>query len=655
MTAPILSCFRCGTMVPEGSRFCQNCGAQVSDPNAATVAYTAPSENALLASLRRDLAGQYDVDAELGRGGMAVVYRAVETDLRRTVALKVLPPELAHSPSTAERFKREARTAAGLDHPNIIPIFRVGQAAGTHFFAMKFIEGKGMDDVVERQGALAIPVVVHVMRAAASALAYAHERGVVHRDIKGANILADRDGRVVVSDFGIARAAAEGTMTSSGAVMGTPQFMSPEQCAGDRVGPPSDQYSLGIFAFQMLTGEVPFTGDTLLAVIHHHLETPPPDITLVREDVPASLRAIVERLLTKEPEGRYADTADLVAALEAIPADVADPRAGQALLKDLVRGASVPRVRTASMPPLVTSRSIRPRSRVPASVPPGSPPTDPNAATVRVSSPTIGRTGGAATAGAAPVAPAAARRPWMLAAAAGVLLVGAPSLWYATKDGPPAPPASEPVRSGTSAGDSSVQTGAAAPLRTEPEELPSPIPALPSRGGDTAAPAVGWVALRGLPAGARATIAGKRVGAVAELAPGKYPLSISATGYTPFVQTITITPGDTLPLSPRLDPVAYAANGKSAGGQGAAPVPAAPTMPAATGKIRLRTSPADARILVDGRVLGQGVVVDSVLTAGSHQLRIASSGYVTKDTTIVVRAGETLSLGMLALKPEGTP
>src|SRR5207249_981439 len=155
---------------------------------------------------------------------------------------------------------------------------------------------------------------------------YAHDRGIVHRDLKGANILVDRDGRVMVSDFGVALRASDVTLTADGTVIGTPPFMSPEQCAGRRAGPQSDQYSLGIVAFQMLTGAVPFQADTLLGIMHHHFFTPVPDVRLVRDDVPSALIDVLHVALAKEPGARYASTRDMLTAVEAIPFSEADRR-----------------------------------------------------------------------------------------------------------------------------------------------------------------------------------------------------------------------------------------------------------------------------------------------------------------------------------------
>src|SRR5437867_6217469 len=287
---------------------------------------------------------------------MAAVFKALDVSLRRPVALKVMFPAAAIGGAVAERLRREARMAAGLDHPNIVPIYRVAQAGGIHYIVMKFIEGRPLDAIVEAQGALPLPVVVTVLRAATSALAYAHERGTVHRDIKSSNILIDQEGRVYVSDFGLARATEDTKVTPSGAVLGTPQFMSPEQCAGHPVGPQGDQYSLGIVAFQMLAGEAPFEASSVLAVVQHQYFTPPPDLRNVRTDVPDALLAIITRLVAKDPAHRFTNTSDLVTVLEALPFHTEDQRVAKDILRRLARGYHVPIVETGELPPLPDAR-----------------------------------------------------------------------------------------------------------------------------------------------------------------------------------------------------------------------------------------------------------------------------------------------------------
>src|SRR5581483_6148074 len=288
------------------------------------------ARQALLELARRELAEDYDVDKEIGRGGMAVVYKAKERELRRTVALKVLPPGLALGASVVERFKREAQMAASLDHPNIIPIYRVGQTASMLYLAMRYVEGRPLDSVIAQQGALSVPAVIGVLRSAVAALTYAHEHGIVHRDIKGANILIDTSGRVIVTDFGVARAVENASMTTTGSVIGTPYFMSPEACAGKVAGPQSDQYSLGVVVFQMLTGAVPF-----------HADTPAADITGVRKDVPPALVAVLKRMLMKDPAQRYGTTRELLVAVDAIPLTEAERTEGEGALRELATGSAV--------------------------------------------------------------------------------------------------------------------------------------------------------------------------------------------------------------------------------------------------------------------------------------------------------------------------
>ncbi len=347
-----MNCFRCGAEVPEDARFCASCGTLAVDPHEATVVIETEDSGALFQKVRMVLAGEFDVERELARGGMGVIFKATEVGLRRVVALKVLPPELGFSAKIAERFKREARMVAELDHPNIIPVYRIGQQGGIFFIAMKFIEGRSLGLIIDTQGALPMPVALHVLRGATRALAYAHDRHIVHRDIKGANILVDQDGRVMVSDFGVALRSSDVNLTADGTVIGTPPFMSPEQCAGRRTGPQSDQYSLGIVGFQMLSGAVPFHADTIAGVMQHHFFTRAPDVRQARDDVPAALAEVLNRTLEKDPAARFPTTRDMLAALEAIPFSESDRRESEQALRQLVQGTAIARVATRSLPAL---------------------------------------------------------------------------------------------------------------------------------------------------------------------------------------------------------------------------------------------------------------------------------------------------------------
>lgn len=363
-------CLRCGATVPDGSRFCGRCGLLVSDPQVSTVILEGATGEAEIERLRHVFAGDFDVEHEVGRGGMGVIYRATEVALQRPVALKVLAPGLGTAPRSTERFRREARVVAELDHPNIVPVYRVGQVGGVLYIAMKLVDGRALDSILRVQGPLTVPVALYVLRAAGRALAYAHRRAIVHRDIKSANLLVDGDGRVLVTDFGVALHAADLTLTEAGAVIGTPAFMSPEQCAGQRAGPQSDQYALGVVAFEMLAGAVPFESDTIAGYIHQHLHTPPPDLRLVRDDLPEPLLVLVERLLAKHPEDRYATSQAMLDAIEALPFNEQDRRGSEETLRYLARGADVPRVPSRELPRMsdavtlvVTRRPARPRVR----------------------------------------------------------------------------------------------------------------------------------------------------------------------------------------------------------------------------------------------------------------------------------------------------
>ncbi|HKG92836.1 MAG TPA: serine/threonine-protein kinase [Gemmatimonadaceae bacterium] len=330
------NCANCDSaLAPTEARFCVDCGVPVPE---AWAPASAVSGDSLVEELRAGLAPTYLIEGELGRGGMAVVLRAVDAELGRRVALKVLPPRLALNEDLAARFLREAQVTASLDHAGIMPVYSVGRAGRTPYFAMKLIDGVTLDDVITAHGPMPVTAVLHVLRETAAALAYAHEHGVIHRDVKSGNIMLDRDGRVVVMDFGIARAVEEAALATRSTVVGTPHYMSPEQCAGRRVGPPCDQYALGVVAFQMLAGVVPFDADSLPAIIQHHLSTPAPDVCDLRPDAPPALGQIVRRLLAKKPGRRYATTAAVLAAVDAVPCPDGDRRLGAEIVRSLARG-----------------------------------------------------------------------------------------------------------------------------------------------------------------------------------------------------------------------------------------------------------------------------------------------------------------------------
>lgn len=268
--------------------------------------------------VREALASEYDVTAELGRGGMAIVYRAVELSLEREVAIKVLPASMAFDTEFVQRFQNEARTAAGLEHPHIIPVYRVGRAGNTIYFVMKFLRGGSLSDLLVRRGRLGAPEIRRLLMDTGTALGHAAQRGTVHRDIKPDNILFDEFGVSAVTDFGIAKAARGHRLTGTGMSIGTPHYMSPEQARAQQTDGRSDLYSLGVVAYQCLSGRVPFDGEDGFAIGYQHIMEPLPEPVLSDPDE-RRLFVIIRRLLSKEPAGRYADANAMVAALSTGP------------------------------------------------------------------------------------------------------------------------------------------------------------------------------------------------------------------------------------------------------------------------------------------------------------------------------------------------
>ena len=278
------------------------------------------SDTELRSLVERALGAHYELDCEIGRGGMGVVYRAKDRRLKRTVAIKVLPPELAFRSEIKTRFLREAEMAAQLNHPNIVDIYAVDEAGGIVFFVMAYITGDNVAKLLHEHGALSIDQTRRILRDVADALAYAHERGVIHRDIKPDNILIDADsGRPMVTDFGIARAVSEGEtrLTATGIAIGTPTYMSPEQAAGERaIDGRSDLYSLGILGYQMLSGEPPFVANSTPAILVKHVSERPTPIEQRRSDVPPDLARVIMRLLEKDPANRFPSAGAVVVALD---------------------------------------------------------------------------------------------------------------------------------------------------------------------------------------------------------------------------------------------------------------------------------------------------------------------------------------------------
>src|SRR6478672_7081221 len=268
-------------------------------------------------ALQAALAGEYSLQRELGRGGMGIVYLARDVQLDRDVAIKVLPSHLASTAESRERFLREARTAAGLSHPHIVPIHRVGEADGFVYFVMSYVEGETLGDRLRRDGPLAPADATRVLREVAWALAYAHGRGIVHRDVKPDNILLEAGtGRALVTDFGIAHGgAASVSSTDPGKIMGTANFMSPEQAAGEPIDGRSDMYALGVVGYLAVSGRLPFEASNLPALLVRQATEAAPSVQRAAPGLPPALVSAIDRCVARDPADRFPDGEALAAAL----------------------------------------------------------------------------------------------------------------------------------------------------------------------------------------------------------------------------------------------------------------------------------------------------------------------------------------------------
>lgn len=580
-------CAHCATPVPDDARFCHSCGSMVSDAEgqaAATASMDASSFSHMEKLLREETAGEYTIQRLLGRGGMAVVYLAVEVQLARKVAIKVLPPELTFGHGV-ERFKREAKTAAALDHPHIIPIYRIASEGKLFWYAMKFLEGRSLEDLLKEKERLGLEETIDILDQVADALDYAHEHQVVHRDIKPANVMLDSRNRVVLTDFGIAKALTEGTLTASGSVIGTPYFMSPEQGMGKLVTGAADQYSVGVMAYRMLAGQVPFEGDSAIDILHKHCMLPPPALESAAPGLPRHVYRAVARSLAKQPEQRYPSVSAFVEALRRPGEDTGDISGEVATV--IVSAAEVTGAgqAAADMTARPTQKMVQP--------------------------------------------PATKRRGLMLAAAAVVVALGGGGTWWALHRGAAAP-STAATRTQT---DSTATAGTSAPV-------PSP-----------AQPTTGTLAWTGIPAGAVVRVDGRRrSGDQATLAVGPHIVQVTADGYEVSTDTVNVKADSLTAFVFHGQRIAQRVTQRpTTPSRSAAPPPArTPTRSApaaaATGMLRVAVSPW-AIVYMDGVKVGQKArFIDTVSAGIGHLLRFEHEGYVTKDTTVRVRAGQTLTL-----------
>ncbi len=594
-----MNCVHCSSPVADEARFCHSCGSNVSDAGGQAAATASLDQSAfahLEALLREDTKDEYVLGPMLGRGGMAVVYLATETQLSRKVALKVLPPELTFGHGV-ERFKREAKTAAALDHPNIIPIFRIGSSGKIFWYAMKFLEGKSLEDLLREQGSFSLKETIAILEQVADGLDYAHAHHVIHRDIKPANVMLDNRNKVIVTDFGIAKALTEGKLTATDSVIGTPYFMSPEQGMGKTVSGASDQYSVAVMAYRMLAGHVPFDGDSAIDILHQHCMFEPPTLNEDVPEIPQHVSDAVARALSKKGTERFATVHDFVQSMkdpEFVPTEL--PQENSATLQ--MTSAEVRKGRGQPPKPITTGATGKGRT-----------------AKTKGATPAGART--AATE--APPAKSRARLFATIAIAVVVIAVGggiaamqlSNSPVATTTLAPVTPAVTAPVTApGATLATANQETGSAAtPIRV-PENKPqtnAPVPA-----GKPSAPVT------------RATV---------QVPPRQVPTS-GAPATAP--ATSPATPPSTTPAATTVPaPVVTA--------------PASSEVAAQTGTLQLVLS-TPGIVEIDGKDFGEKARFQTPLTEGTHVVRVRKEGFTTITQTVEIRAGTTTPL-RLTLEP----
>jgi len=328
-------CPKCNYENPDDTLYCGRCGEPIKSAEEVSLTKTLITPEKRLQK-GSTFAGRYQIIEELGRGGMGVVYKAEDTKLKRTVALKFLPSELTHIPDVKERFMREAQAAAALDHPNICTVYEFDDAEEEAFISMAYVEGQSLRKKVE-SGPIELDQALRIATQVAEGLQIAHKKGVVHRDIKSANIMVTEDNQAKVMDFGLARISGTTLLTKEGSTMGTIAYMSPEQARGEEVDHRTDIWSLGVVLYEMFCGQLPFKGDHEQTVLYSILNKKPKPITGLKADIPVSIEQVVSKALEKNPDERYQQVEELLDDLKSISAGIVPEEIKVRLRKEKLR------------------------------------------------------------------------------------------------------------------------------------------------------------------------------------------------------------------------------------------------------------------------------------------------------------------------------